>query len=440
MTTAPGGISPPDTLPTPLIIPRSEHPISRKNIDREALKVMYRLRDAGFTAYLVGGGVRDLYLRKTPKDFDISTNARPGQIRNLFRNSRIIGRRFRLVQVFFHGGKIIEVSTFRCRSEYDLQKPEEVLPSNNTFGNEADDAFRRDLTINALFYEIENFSIIDYTGGVEDLKKGIIRIVGDPDRRIIRDPVRIMRAIRHAARSGFNIEENTWEAIKRHREKLSLCPVSRIRDELFKDLKGGASKAWTELAVASGVFFVLFPFYEKIIAGRPEDSQPLKKMLKVLNVIDRLHNNGQKIPDEMLLAFLLVPWAQETLGLMSAERKGAEAFNFSRRLRNELDSILPNLNVNKVMKEELTALLTNLPLFQQFSKKKDWPKWLTRKSYYHKCLQFYRIYQEAMGGAPLNSLSLPVSSKKTKKRPPRRDSRTPAFTNKKGGVFGLRSK
>ena len=120
MPTSPGtGSKPFDNTPIPRIIPRSEHPVSRKNIDREALKVLYRLRDAGYVAYLVGGGVRDLYLGKTPKDFDISTNARPGQLRKLFKNSRLIGRRFRLVQVFFHGGKIIEVSTFRCRSEYD---------------------------------------------------------------------------------------------------------------------------------------------------------------------------------------------------------------------------------------------------------------------------------------------------------------------------------
>src|SRR5210317_537413 len=151
-------------LPAPRIIPRDQHSISRKNIDREALKVLHRLRDAGYLAYLVGGGVRDLYLGKTPKDFDISTNARPGQLRKLFKNSRLIGRRFRLVQVFFHGGKIIEVSTFRCRSEFDLNgvnnnAGENVLAANNTYGAPPDDAFRRDLTINGLFYEIENHTI-----------------------------------------------------------------------------------------------------------------------------------------------------------------------------------------------------------------------------------------------------------------------------------------
>ncbi|MDH5298078.1 MAG: poly(A) polymerase, partial [Desulfobulbaceae bacterium] len=217
--------------PAPIVIPRSEHPISRQNIDREALKVLYRLRDAGFTAFLVGGGVRDLYLGKTPKDFDISTNAHPGELRKLFKNSRIIGRRFRLVQVFFRGGKIIEVSTFRCSSEHDLEGEDLVLAANNTFGNPAEDAFRRDLTINALFYEVENFSIIDYVGGVEDLNNRVIRIVGDPDRRIVRDPVRMLRAIRHAARSNFTIEPATWAAIVKHRDKLTLCPDSRIRDE-----------------------------------------------------------------------------------------------------------------------------------------------------------------------------------------------------------------
>ena len=158
MPTSPGTRSKPvDNTPIPRIIPRSSHPISRKNIDREALKVLYRLRDAGHVAYLVGGGVRDLYLGKTPKDFDISTDARPGQLRKIFKNSRLIGKRFRLVQVFFPGDKIVEVSTFRCRSEYDLNggnssAKEKVLAANNTFGTPSDDAFRRDLTINSLFY------------------------------------------------------------------------------------------------------------------------------------------------------------------------------------------------------------------------------------------------------------------------------------------------
>lgn len=435
-----------DTLPEPLIIPRSEHPISRKNIDREALKVLYRLRDAGFTAYLVGGGVRDLYLNKKPKDFDISTNARPGELRKLFRNSRIIGRRFRLVQVFFHGGKIIEVSTFRRRSEFDINKENEVLPSNNTFGNAAEDAFRRDLTINALFYEIENFSIIDYIGGVEDLKNGIIRIVGDPGRRIVRDPVRMMRAIRHAARSGFTIEQATWQAILEHREKLALCPVSRLRDELLKDLKGGASKAWARLAIESGLLYIILPLYKEII---PPDSllepgdqpEPLALLLNIFGVIDRLHAQGQNIPEHILLALLLIPWADAELHLMAAELRGAEAFAFSRQLRSRLDQELAHLNIKRAMKEAITSLLTFLPLFKHNDKQAKWPKWMVRKSYFKEGLQFYKMYKAAIGAEPVTDLTIedrPLVRSRPRKRTFKRGGRAPAYARSKGGVFGFK--
>ena len=182
-------------------------------IDDEALFVLRKLNQAGFSSYLVGGGVRDLYLGKKPKDFDIGTDARPGQIRQLFANSRTIGRRFRLVQVFFKNRKVIEVSTLRSLSEHDLDGPEAVLAPNNTYGTVGEDAQRRDISINALFYEIENHTIIDHVGGVEDLDRCIIRIIGDPDRRITHDPVRMMRVIRHSARNNFMIEEASWTAV-----------------------------------------------------------------------------------------------------------------------------------------------------------------------------------------------------------------------------------
>lgn len=406
---------------------------------------MHRLRDAGYTAYLVGGGVRDLYLHKTPKDFDISTNARPGQLRKLFRNSRVIGRRFRLVQVFFPGGKIIEVSTLRCRSEYDFKKDDDVLPSNNTFGNEAEDAFRRDLTINSLFYEIENFSIIDYTGGVQDLKNGIIRIVGDPDRRITRDPVRMMRAIRHAARIDFTIEEKTWESIKNHLPKISLCPVSRIRDELFKDLRSGASKPWARLAIDSGLFFALLPCYKNIIPDNEKENtktaQPLAQLLNILGVIDRLLKNGQTIPEHMLLALILLPWALTELNPLKARGKGPETFAFSRKVRNRIDEVLAHLNIKRSAKETITSLLINLSLFKQNEKAQRFPKWLSRKSYFNEGLQFYRIFQEAQGGKQVESLNISTPKKvkqKTKKRSQRHGSRSPAFSKNRGGVFGFK--
>jgi len=436
-------------LPEPLVIPRSEHPISRKDIDREALKVMHRLRDAGYSAYLVGGAVRDLYLGKKPKDFDISTNARPGQLRTLFRNSRIIGRRFRLVQVFFFGGKIVEVSTLRCRSEFEEgdREEDEVLAHNNTFGSEAEDAFRRDLTINALFYEIENFTIIDYTGGVADLNSQIVRIVGEPERRIVRDPVRMMRAIRHAARSGFTIEDRTWQAIIANLDTLRLCPDSRVRDEFFKDLGSGACAPWCRLAVLSGLFFLLLPCYDGIITREPEEpSAQTSLMFSLCQVIDRLHGEGSPLSEHLLLALLMLPWAQARFNLLNLQAESREAFTFSRTLRTQIDVHLEHLNVKRASREEITSLLVNLPAFVRHGAEQDWPGWLKRKSYFSDGLLFFHLYQEALGGAPANlalqpeSCSSPkiVKSRTGKPRPPRPESRTPAFSGKKGGIFGLK--
>jgi poly(A) polymerase len=434
-------------LPAPLIIPRAEHPVSRKDIDREALKVMYRLRDAGFIAYLVGGGVRDLFLGKTPKDFDISTDARPGQLRKLFRNSRIIGRRFRLVQVFFHGGKIIEVSTFRRRSEFEEPNGEcEVLASDNTFGNPAEDAFRRDLTINSLFYEIENYSVIDYTGGVADLRQRIIRLVGDPDRRLTRDPVRMLRAIRHAARSDFTIEEQAWEAIKRHRQELLLCPVSRIRDELLKDLRAGASRAWFRLAVASGLFFVIIPSYRSCLTEEDAEGLPTEPatstfglLFHLLQVNDRLHGEGHQLPEHFLFAMLLLPWALAELDLL-AERQGEEVSLLGRRLRQGLDQALIRLSVKRAAKDMVATLLLNLPVFLRHHEK-GLPKWLKRKSYHREASQFLDIYLEAIGGAPVVSVDLePPPSRPRPRKSSHQGTRAPAFTSNRGGIFGLKKK
>ncbi|MBU0483678.1 MAG: poly(A) polymerase [Proteobacteria bacterium] len=447
----------PDKSPEPLVISRCDHSISRKNIDREALKVMHRLRDAGFSAYLVGGGVRDLYLGKTPKDFDISTNARPGQIRKIFRNSRVIGRRFRLVQVFFKGEKIVEVSTLRRSSEHDIQNNEQVLPANNTYGTLVEDAFRRDLTINALFYEIENFTVIDYTGGVADLNHGIVRIVGEPQRRITRDPVRMLRAIRHAARTGFSIEEKSWQAICENRAMLTLCPESRIRDEIFKDLRGGASHAWAQLAIASGIFFVVFPFYKKILSnnsGQSDDFEQkefrqskggLGQLLNVLAVIDRLRAEEVELPEHIVVALLLVPWALVEMDLLAAPTIGKELFAFSRKVRSRLAEMLAHLNIKRVLQEEITGLLVNLPIFIQHDKGGAWPKGLTRKSYFNDGLQFYQIYKEVCGGKKVASVSFAAVVKEpkleNKKRPPHRGDRLPAFAhNTGGGIFGFKKR
>jgi len=427
--------------PEAKIIPRDSHPISRKNIDREALKVMYRLRDKGFSSYLVGGGVRDLYLDRTPKDFDISTSARPGEICNLFRNSRTIGRRFRLVQVFFKGNHIVEVSTLRSSSEYDLDD-EEVLPANNTFGTLAEDAFRRDLTINSLFYEIENFTVIDYTGGVKDLQDGIVRLVGEAEKRLIRDPVRALRAIRHAARLGFTVEPVTWEAILSHRDKLLLCPDSRLRDEMCKDLKGVAAADWAALLVKSGILAVMFPGYASLAAGDYND------LPRLLAVSDRLHKKEIVVPEHILFALLLLPWVRTKFDLYNAPVRGQEAFLFSRNLRAALDVQLCHLNISRSIKEAMTTLLTSLPMLRNHahSGDQDWPKKLKRKSYFPEVLSFFQMVEEACGGPIAEDLVFSKPAAKVRSaRPRRRSDRSRsrsrrsarATSPRRGGIFGL---
>ncbi len=295
-----------DQLIEPRIVPRPEHSLSRSNIDPDALKVLYRLHRAGFKAYLVGGGVRDLLLGKKPKDFDVSTDARPGQVRNLFHNSRIIGRRFRLVQVFFQRNKIVEVSTFRRASDPD---EDQVLMANNTFGSPAEDALRRDLTINAMFYNVADFSIVDYVGGMEDLKAGLIRSVGDPVIRFHRDPVRVLRAVRHAARTGFELTPDTLAAVRTFSRELSVCPPSRIRDELMRDLLGGASAPWLELAHRTGVLYSLLPTLEPFYGA---DDSPLRaEAAGYLAKIDRMMKGGNLPDDAVALAAFLWPAIRE---------------------------------------------------------------------------------------------------------------------------------
>ena len=242
----------------PKIYPRTDHTLSRSKIDPDALSIMYRLSRGGYKAYLVGGGVRDVLLNKRPKDFDIATDATPRQVKALFRNSRVIGRRFKLVHVYFAHGKNIEVSTFRDNfipqeeEESDSESDKAPVSSDNIFGTEATDALRRDITINALFYDGVSRSIIDYIGGIEDLRRGIIRVIGDPTERFIEDPVRLIRVVRHAARTGFAIEEKCRVAIQKNIALLKKASQVRVFEEIKR------SRVWILSSVLEVTCFIWF--------------------------------------------------------------------------------------------------------------------------------------------------------------------------------------
>ena len=225
----------------PQIYTRKDHIISRRNIDQDALKIMYRLNRYGYKAYLVGGGVRDLLLNKSPKDFDIATDATPRQIKGLFRNSRIIGRRFKLIHVFFRGGKIIEVSTFRDIHEEDTSEESDQITRDNIYGTESTDAFRRDLTINGLFYSSDDFSIIDYVGGIDDLNDKVVKMIGEPEVRLPEDPVRLIRVVRHAIKADFSIEPKLEKSLKKHSDLILNSAPMRVYEELRKDFSSGHS-------------------------------------------------------------------------------------------------------------------------------------------------------------------------------------------------------
>src|SRR5438477_1145289 len=221
----------------PRILPRPDHTVSRKDIDADALKVLYRLKNHGFKACLVGGGVRDLLLGRKPKDFAISTDAHPQQVKKLFRNCFVIGRRFRLCHVRF-GRKVVEVSTFRRQAP-----PEEgdtLIRRDNTFGTPEEDAFRRDFTVNALFYDIATYAVIDYVGGLRDLENRVIRSIGDPGVRFLEDPVRMLRAVVFAARLDFQIDEPILDAIGTHRHEIAGAAPARLVEEYFKILRSGS--------------------------------------------------------------------------------------------------------------------------------------------------------------------------------------------------------
>ncbi len=287
--------------------------MSRGDLSPETLKVLYRLHKSGYQAFLVGGGVRDLLLGLRPKDFDVATNARPQEIRRLFRNSRTIGRRFRLVHVFFRG-EIVEVATFRASpeppegpddweesiEEAEEEAAEPPLPSSRpevVYGTPAEDARRRDFTVNALFYNIADFTIIDYVGGIRDLEAGVIRTIGDPEQRFEEDPVRMMRALEYKVRLGFEVERRTTDAISRQYNLIAEASPPRLTYELLETLRSGAAAGIIEAWRKAGLVAHAFP---DLPVHAPD-------VIRVLEIVDRGIASGRAFATPTLLGGFFLP-------------------------------------------------------------------------------------------------------------------------------------
>ena len=324
----------------PFILPRADHGISRANISQNALKVLYRLKDAGYEAYLVGGSVRDLLLGREPKDFDVATSAHPEQVEALFRNCRLIGRRFRLAHVRF-GDEIIEVATFRASGAPDTS--EEALVAHgetgrilrdNIYGTVAEDAGRRDFRLNALYYDIRDFSVHDFVGGLQDLREGVVRLIGDPEMRYREDPVRMLRAVRFAVKLGFKLHPTTEEPIARLGPLLADIPPARMFEEILKLFLYGFGEQAFEALRHHGLFAQLFPRTEAALAIE-EQGFPQTFIVKALANTDSRVQQDMPVTPAFLFAALL--W--EPVRRMARELE-AEGLHPSEALRQASDDIV----------------------------------------------------------------------------------------------------
>lgn len=298
----------------PEVIQRGKHNISRSDISENALKVLYRLKNAGYKSYLVGGAVRDLLLGLKPKDFDVVTDARPEQIRELFRNCRLIGRRFRLAHVRF-GDEVIEVSTFRAAhhvTDGDGHSNEGRIIRDNVYGDIDDDVWRRDFTVNALFYNIENFSIIDYVGGLADIESRQLRLIGNAAARYREDPVRMLRAVRFAVKLGFEIHPSTVQPIVEHEKYLAEIPSARLFEEFMKLFMHGQALLTLQQLCRYDLFRHLFPETNELLVHEKDGA--------VKNLLERVFSNtdlriaeGKPVTPAFLIAALLwFPMLQRT--------------------------------------------------------------------------------------------------------------------------------
>ncbi len=407
----------------PVIIPRSEHSISRKWISPNALRVLYRLKESGHLAYLVGGGVRDLLLGREPKDFDIATDATPNEVKRIFRNCRLIGRRFRLAHIHFHD-EIIEVATFRAlaaeaaeeaapeappvpeppaapdagpalkpRPPRLLKTEDGMIIRDNVWGTAEEDALRRDFTVNALFYNIADYSVIDYVGGMEDLTRGLIRIIGDPVVRFTEDPVRMVRAVRFAAMLGFEIEEGTHRALLDMRDRVALASPARMYEEVQKLFLLGEGEKVFQMLRTTGLFSAIFPRLREWL-DTEEGGFPHVRVGKALEWADTCVRSKRPVEPSFLFALMFGEYLEEKWkqfqddGMVPLDALDKAVAEF-------LEEVVPRVQVPRKVALAVRDILWTQTRFERTRGK--YPHFLVRRPGFQEAFDYLRFTNSLTG-------------------------------------------
>lgn len=352
------------------MIPRPDHNVSRNEISSAALKVLYRLHKAGYQAFLVGGGVRDAMLELHPKDFDIATNATPDEVRSLFNNCRLIGRRFRLAHIRY-GREIIEVATFRAAANHEdddeAHDVEGRILRDNVYGTIDEDVWRRDFTCNALYYNIADFSIWDYVGGFEDVKKKRLVLIGDPAQRLREDPVRMLRAVRFAGKLGFTIDKSVVDAMHGHTNLLSNVPAARLFDEFLKLFQSGFAERTFDLLREHNLFGELFPATEEELSG---DDSYLAFVRAALQNSDKRVAAGKSVTPMFLLGVFLWMPVKKVAAIRRQEEKMSEPQSLSLASYEIVSQQQRRISIPKRFTIPMREMLSLQPRFQSVKGKR----------------------------------------------------------------------
>lgn len=405
--------------------PRVYTPVPARSLDTDVVKVVRRLRRYDHEAYLVGGCVRDLLLEVPPKDFDVATSAKPREVRRIFRNSRVIGRRFQLVHVLFRDQKIIEVATFRQPPVANPKAKEGVdadllITDDNVFGTDKDDAFRRDFTINALFYDVHTREIVDYVDGLADIESRTVRSIGDPDVRLREDPVRMLRAIKFASRLDLTIEDALWASIQRHRDEISKAAPPRLLEEIYRLFRPAVSVAAFRLLRDAGLWPLLLPqVAEHLDQGGEEAVQEYEAVLGALDGVWKMRN--ATAPDaQILMSLLWTPWkakldtleaaaqAAQAADDAAADSEGGEGggrrrrgsgrpFDLSTEIQDFLSPWMTGLRVPRRIQDRIRQVWMCQDRFDPGGGRRRKTDAFVRRRFFEEAVDFYEIRARAAG-------------------------------------------